>query len=843
MADDTLVKKRITEYEETATMSTLRSDDVMYVDGQTLGTRKMSILPILNNLFKSSGISVTDANYSTTITDVNSQPVNTIYTYAANLQSKVSNLPSNFAVTILHYTPIFQASTAPGQVMLVIERTGDNKSLYFRTTSGSPAVWSDWQKVTNGSDVEAAITEALNNFNIETDSALTQEGKPADAKAVGDEISDLKADLSEIDDALKVTNETVVNVDTTGATVKTWAGLSKFLVVQKGAIQNKSGKVAFEFYNTSIHSSWAGYPFSFVLLQESNGKLVVVGVMSVPTPNIVGLVSVQTDWIVDSTKVYHIGMWRAGGSYVPYIASSVYGTYTKEIWASADEITVGSEILISSMSNVTGNTIVLNINISSDIGIEVDGIKDNITGLDQQITDAREDIGDLSNLTNPASNLVDAINSMRGSVINLSNVPTDFASTWAGQSKGIFIPNIPIIKKSGLISLNFYNVSNHSSWTGYPFWFILYERTSAGALTVIDKIAVETPSTVGVFTVETGWQITDDKIYYVGVWRAAGSYIPYISGTIETIYKAGVYDTDADISAGSELGLEGLSFADTNTLVMNIFVEQDGKHTESGIIRKRTAHFSVDDAVFWSDLITNQDTYESCFENAQLKMWKNLHDKYGICVTLNCFCSDGTNSIADVPSKFASEFKKNADWLKFAFHAQDASTYYDSDNVDAITASYETFVNGIIAMTGITDAIDPVTRLGFYTGTLANVKAIRDASCGISGLLTSDDVRNSYYLNAEQNAYIQNHDRYIDTDNQLLLLHTMPRLETVRNALTELALYDTAPWQNKIGILEFFTHENAMSLSMRHRVETYCIWCILKGIDFDFACNSLYGLV
>lgn len=843
MADDILTKKRITEYEETATMSTIRSDDVMFVDGQTLGTRKMSILPILNNLFKSSGISVTDTNYSTTITDVNSQPVNTVYTYAANLQSKISNLPSNFAVTILHYTPIFQASTAPGQVMLAIERTGDNKSLYFRTTSGSPAAWSAWQKVTNGSDVEAAITEALNNYNVETDKTLTQEGKPADAKAAGDEINNLKADLSEIDDALKVTNEAVVNVDTTGTTVKTWAGLSKYLVVQKGAIQNKSGKVAFEFYNTSIHSSWAGYPFSFVLLQESNGKLVVVGVMSVPTPNIVGLVSVQTDWIVDSTKIYHIGMWRAGGSYVPYIASSVYGTYTKEIWASADEITVGSEILISSMSNVTGNTIVLNINISSDIGIEVDGMKENITGLDKQITYAREDIGDLSNLTNPASNLVDAINSMRGSVINLSNVPTDSASTWAGQSKGVFIPNIPIIKKSGLISLNFYNVSNHSSWAGYPFWFILYERTSAGVFTVVDKIAVDTPSTVGVFTVETGWQITDDKIYYVGVWRAGGSYIPYINGEIETFYKASVYDTDEDISIGSTLEYANLSIADANTLVMNIFVQQDGKHVERVKARKRMAHFSVDDAVFWSDLITNQNVYESCFENAQLKMWKKLHDRYGVCVTLNCFCSDGTNSIADVPSKFASEFKKNADWLKFAFHAQDASTYYDSDKVDAITASYETFVNGIVTMTGIVDSIDSVTRLGFYTGTLSNVKAIRDTNCGISGLLTSDDTRNSYYLSNEQNAYILAHNRYFDVDNQLLLLHTLPRLESVSGAVVQLALYDTAEWQNKDGILEFFTHENLMNAPMFHKVETYCIWCILKGADFDFACNSLYGLV
>jgi len=84
-----------------------------------------------------------------------------------------------------------------GQVMLAVERNGSDDYLYFRTIGGSPAVWSSWVKVANNSDVEA-VREALDNLDVETDKTLSISGKPADAKAAGDEINDVKADLSDI---------------------------------------------------------------------------------------------------------------------------------------------------------------------------------------------------------------------------------------------------------------------------------------------------------------------------------------------------------------------------------------------------------------------------------------------------------------------------------------------------------------------------------------------------------------------------------------------------------------------------------------------------------------------
>lgn len=205
MADE-LVKKRITEYGTEVAVDELDNSDVIFVDSTQHGTRKLRlkgirdiISGIQNESIKSSGVSVTADNYATTITNVNDQPVNTIYAYAAGLQLSVTNLPSNNALNIMHYTYKYSVATNVGQVQIAIERSGENPAMYFRTTGGTPVTWGSWVKVANNADIEA-IREELDNLDIETDTTLSISGKPADAKAAGDAINDLKADLSDIGD-------------------------------------------------------------------------------------------------------------------------------------------------------------------------------------------------------------------------------------------------------------------------------------------------------------------------------------------------------------------------------------------------------------------------------------------------------------------------------------------------------------------------------------------------------------------------------------------------------------------------------------------------------------------
>ena len=164
MADE-LVTKRITTYGAiNYPTEDFANDDVLFVDGSSQGTRKVNVKAILNSLnggidkaIKSSNVSVTASNYSSIITNVNDQPINSIYAYAAGLQSNITNLPSNAALSIIHYTYKVATTMGVGQVMIATERSGDNATMYFRTTGGSPVAWSSWQKLANNADVENEI--------------------------------------------------------------------------------------------------------------------------------------------------------------------------------------------------------------------------------------------------------------------------------------------------------------------------------------------------------------------------------------------------------------------------------------------------------------------------------------------------------------------------------------------------------------------------------------------------------------------------------------------------------------------------------------------------------------
>lgn len=224
-------------------------------------------------------------------------------------------------------------------------------------------------------------------------------------------------------------------------------------------------------------------------------------------------------------------------------------------------------------------------------------------------------------------------------------------------------------------------------------------------------------------------------------------------------------------------------------------------------------HFSLDDCTFWADLIINENTYTSCFTNPVLAKLKEFHDNYGHCYTLNCFIvatvNDVEYSIADVPNKWASEFAANKDWLRFAFHGTTTEETFGSTEPATLLGYYNTFVTAIHKMTGTYDCIDKVTRLSSYTGNASNIAALRDAKCGITGLLANDrDVSlsagSSYYLSAAQNSYIHTHDKMYDSSNMLWFFRTQRRLENITIEPSALASLD---WANFTPFMEIFWHE------------------------------------
>ena len=78
----------------------------------------------------------------------------------------------------------------------------------------------------------------------------------------------------------------------------------------------------------------------------------------------------------------------------------------------------------------------------------------------------------------------------------------------------------------------------------------------------------------------------------------------------------------------------------------------------------------IDDHIFlFTDLAKQRP--KSAFDHFYLKGLKNIHDKYGFKVTLNCFYHNAHEEflLKDMPDIWKSEFIDNSDWLKFSFHS------------------------------------------------------------------------------------------------------------------------------------------------------------------------------
>ena len=249
----------------------------------------------------------------------------------------------------------------------------------------------------------------------------------------------------------------------------------------------------------------------------------------------------------------------------------------------------------------------------------------------------------------------------------------------------------------------------------------------------------------------------------------------------------------------------------------------------------KTMHMSFDDT--WQclyDLITNKTSYSSIFDNAFLNDLKDIHSATGMVFTLNCFntysgqTSYNISRLAEL-TKFKDEFKNNSSWLRFSFHAQDDTTRYDSDKTSEIVQSYNTFTNAIYQLTGTTDSIDTVVRLGFFTGTLNNCLAIRNAPCGITGILAADDNRNDYYFDSATRSYLASHGFDYDSTNKLKLCKTIKRLESITDISAELANYDGLVGANKNKRLEFFSHEYAWTPKIKSMLLQIGSWANDRG--------------
>jgi hypothetical protein len=288
----------------------------------------------------------------------------------------------------------------------------------------------------------------------------------------------------------------------------------------------------------------------------------------------------------------------------------------------------------------------------------------------------------------------------------------------------------------------------------------------------------------------------------------------------------------------------------TAGLVQRVEALEDGQGAAAK--NKGFAHISFDDVVYClHDITQNANTYTSIFDNDFFALLKTLHDTYGAVFSLFVFLEDATTgehatgwTLANTTTKFAKEFAANADWLKFGLHALNKNVNYAARSAADAATDYATFVTAIMSITGTTECIDRLPRLGNFAGGLAQMQALRDADAGIIGGLAAYDTRDSYYLTSAESSLAYKKGVLIDAENHLAFYTSLYALEgnvpsTLFNAK------NTPATMGRFFNLEWMMHEYAIGGqdygyssydwdTMAQRLESACQISMDNGYTWEY---------
>lgn len=246
---------------------------------------------------------------------------------------------------------------------------------------------------------------------------------------------------------------------------------------------------------------------------------------------------------------------------------------------------------------------------------------------------------------------------------------------------------------------------------------------------------------------------------------------------------------------------------------------------------KNIFSLSFDDTILIFEDISSKN-YDSIFENATLAWYKDLHSKYGVTVSCFVYYEDGDFNLSDVTERYRDEFEKNSNWLRFGFHTVDKDTNYQTRN--NLVSDYEKTVQQLKRIVG-SNAIDNVIRLQNFQGTYAEISQLAKLDDeSIKGLLTADDMHQSYYLSSKANSYIYAQDELYDEDTGLYFFSTDFRTEYVDNMGSKLNELQKDCWNNQTGDLVVFSHEWALSMENKAKIEKICKYACDKGYRFEF---------
>ncbi len=222
--------------------------------------------------------------------------------------------------------------------------------------------------------------------------------------------------------------------------------------------------------------------------------------------------------------------------------------------------------------------------------------------------------------------------------------------------------------------------------------------------------------------------------------------------------------------------------------------------------------FSVDDCI-WFLRDTALHAERSIFENGFLRLWRDLHERYGVKVGFNVYYEDLDTgwTIARMPDRFRDEWRDNADWLRLTFHARAdrPEMPYVSSSYDEVARDCRQVTDEIVRFAG-KEVLSACTTLHWGMATREGCRALRDN--GYEALVGYFETRDgkpwvAYYLDEERTRYLNTHDTWRDDETGLLFIkHDLVlNLYPVDEIVPRLDAVYSDP--NQSEVLELMIHE------------------------------------
>ena len=248
----------------------------------------------------------------------------------------------------------------------------------------------------------------------------------------------------------------------------------------------------------------------------------------------------------------------------------------------------------------------------------------------------------------------------------------------------------------------------------------------------------------------------------------------------------------------------------------------------------KSIYFSVDDSIaFLHNLTSEQEHYQSAFENPTLAWLKSMHEQYVVKVVLSCLTETDTFSLEACTDAFRDEFSRNVDWLRFSFRSANAEKTYDAIGADEAVADYERFVCQIQRIAG-DEAVGHILRLPRGQAGEEVLTALTRTKEPAAGFLTTDQNTRQYCLSKSAQRRCWRSEGIYDRKSGLTFYSSDLRMENVDSVERKIEEFSDPVWSNQTGELIVYTHEWALTDEVKEKTEKLFHYAVKDGYAFSF---------